>query len=383
MKKGWWKISKVVTYQEKEFKSILNKHKFIDSWFWDRYTINLYNGCQFGCVYCDARSERYYLPVDFDTNIIIKKAPATLLDKRLTNAKTLLKDVVALSGTSDPYQPVEIKFKNTLSCLEVLKKHNYPVHIITKSKLVLRDLELIDEIGKICWACISITITTPNPEIAKFLERKTPTPQTRFEMIKTIKEKTKHIQAGILFIPLVPYLCDSDEVFEEMVKNAKTKGADYILFGGGMTMRDVQAIWFLGHLKERYPLLIEKYEQLYKFKYRLEDYDGTYEPTRSYIINIHKKLFALCEKYNIPYRIKRFIPNDFRKVNYLIAEKLLNEAYRLQMLGRAWSKLHWAGQNIQNLKESIVDIAKRGNLQKIRNVDDKIEILIRDEIYRI
>jgi DNA repair photolyase len=370
----------MIKFTEKEFKSIINKRKFIDSWFWDRYSINPYQGCQFGCVYCDSRSQKYYLPTDFENDIIIKKNADLMLDKRLTNARTLLPDVVGLSGTSDPYQPAEAKFKNTLKCLEILKKHKYPVHIITKSKLALRDLNLLEEIGKESWCCVSVTITTTNSEVAKFLEERVPTPKVRFEIIKTKKEKTKHIQAGVLFIPVVPYLCDDDKDLENMVKQTKESGADYILFGGGMTMRDIQAKWFLKHLKERYPEVIEKYEEVYKFKYNPDAYEGTYEPKRSYSIKICKKLFVLCDEYNLAYRIKRFIPKDFRMKNYIIAEKLLDKAYKLQMQGKAWSNMHWAGQNIQNLREPIEDIAKRGELQKIRNVNEEIEIIIKENL---
>ena len=78
--------------------------------------------------------------------------------------------------------------------------------------------------------------------------------------------------------------------------------------------------------------------------------------------------------------IKRFIPNDFRRINYIIAEKLLNEAYNLQLLGKAWSKKHWAGMNIQNLNESLLAVAKRNELQKIRNVNDEIEAFIRKNL---
>ncbi|MEW6680852.1 MAG: hypothetical protein AB1297_07560 [bacterium] len=185
---------------------------------------------------------------------------------------------------------------------------------------------------------------------------------------------------GVLLIPVVPVLADSDNDLETMVENAKNKGADYILFGGGMTMRDMQAKWFLKHLKEMYPDLLEGYEALYQFKYNPDSYEGTYEPKKNYTLRKNKKLFALCQKHKIPYRIKRFIPNDFRRENYLIAEKLLNKAYELQILGKAWSNTHWAGQNIQNLKESIIDVAKRGDLPKIRNVNAEIEKFIRKEL---
>lgn len=370
----------MVEYLEKEFKSVLNKRKFIDSWFWERYGINTYNGCQFGCIYCDSRSEKYHLPLDFENNIIVKTNVKEMLDKRLSGARSLLPDVVGLCGTTDPYQPAEAKFRNTRSCLEILAKHKYPAHITTKSKLVLRDLDLLEEIGKNNWCTISITITTTDSKVARFLEGRAPLPEARFEVIKTIKRKTKHIQAGVLFIPIVPFLCDGDENLEEMVKQAKKSHADYILFGGGMTMRDLQAKWFLKHLRQKYPELLEKYEELYQFKYNPNSYTGTYEPKKSYTIKIHRKLFALCEKYKLLYRIRRFIPDDFRRKNYIITEKLLSQAYESQMLGEAWSNTFWAGQNIQNLKESIADTAKRNELRKIRNVDEKIESFVKESL---
>jgi DNA repair photolyase len=320
------------------------------------------------------------MPTDFENTIIVKKNVKELLDTRLTRARKLLPDVVAISGANDAYQPAEKKYKNTRQCLEVLAKHKYPVGIGTKSKLVLRDLDLLEKIGRNNWCSVSVTITTTDPEIAKFLEPRAPTPQERFDVIRTIKEQTEHIQAGISFIPIVPYLCDSDENLEAMVKNIKGSGADFILFGSGVTMRDLQARWFLKHLKERYPELIAKYEELYGFNYNPALYEGKYTPKASYSKKINKKILDLCEKYDLPYRAKRFIPNDFRRMNYIIAEKLLNEAYRLQISGNAWSTKHWAGMNIQNLKESIISIANRNELQKIRNVNNEIEKFIKENL---
>ncbi len=195
----------------------------------------------------------------------------------------------------------------------------------------------------------------------------------RFEVISQIKQNTKHVQTGVLLIPLIPFLCDSDEALEELVKSTKNAGADYLLFGGGMTLRDRQALWFLKHLKERFPELVSGYEQLYGFSYDSQQYDGDYAPPMSYLLPRHKRLFELCKKYQLSYRMKRFIPEDYRKTNYLIAEKLLNEAYEKQMLGKYWNHLFWAGQNIQNLTESIEAIAERADLATIRNVKGDIK----------
>lgn len=221
---GGRKLLTMATITEKEFKSILNKYKFIDSWFWLRYGINPYHGCRFGCIYCDSRSSKYRLPVEFEDTIIVKKNIKEMLDRRLSKARTLLPDVVGVFGATDPYQPAEADYKNTRQCLEVLAKHRYPVHTVTKSKLVLRDLDLLETVGGNNWCTVSVTITTTDPDMARFLEKRAPSPQARFDVIKTIKERTRHVQAGVLLIPVVPVLCDSGAALEEMFKRTKAAG---------------------------------------------------------------------------------------------------------------------------------------------------------------
>jgi len=362
----------MVSYIRKTYKSVLIKRKYIDSWFWDRYGINCYNGCQFACIYCDSRSLHYHMPSDFENEIYVKENIAGILDKRISNARTLMPDIVGLSGVSDPYQPAEKKYKNTHNCLEILHNHKYPVHIITKSPLVLDDLDILNAIGQQSACIVSITVTTSDNKKAGFLEKNVPTPEKRFNIINQIKKRTEHIHTGVLYIPVVPFVTDTNEEMEAMVKETKISGADYMLFGGGMTMRDQMALWFLDHIKKVFPELIPEYEQLYSFKYDEKNYTGAYTPRKSYALEKNRFIKSMCEKYDLPYRIKRFIPEDFRKWNYLISEKLLNRAYDLQIEGKASSQIYWAGMNIQNLKESIVEITERNNLKSIRNVDEKI-----------
>ncbi len=363
----------MVEYIEKEFKSILNIRKSINNWFWDKYGINPYNGCQFGCIYCDSRSAKYKLPDDFENKIIIKKNADILLEKRLKNARKSLIDVIGIGGTTDPYQKAETIYKITRKCLEVILKYKFPVHIATKSPLILNDLELLEHIGKESWCTVSVTITTTDNKIAKFLEKRVPLPEKRFEIIKTIKEKTKHIQAGVLFIPVVPFLTDSEENIKNLLKKANESRADYVLFGGGMTMRDLQALWFLKHLKKEYPELIPLYEKVYSFKYNESSYTGTYEPVADYYLKPARYFLKYSREYNINWRIKRFIPQDYRKYNYIVSEELFNIAYERQITGRYWKPFYWAGYNIQNLKESIVEIVKRKELRTIKGIGPRLE----------
>ena len=367
----------MIKYVPKEFKTILNKYKFIDSWFWCRYSINPYNGCEFACTYCDSRSHKYHLQPEFDQLIYVKNNVGAMLDSRLRRARTLLPDVVAIGGTCDAYQPAEASHENTRQCLEVLLEYHYPVIMSTKSTLILRDLDVLSRIAEDSWCAIGVTITTLDRKLVEFLEPRAPSPEKRLNVVKEIKERCPEIQAGVNFIPIVPFLGDDEKNMGEVVLGTKMAGADFILFGGGMTLRDNQASWFLKRLSEGFPHLVERYEELYQGKYTsAEGYHGKYEPGKSYLKQIQRKMLELCGENGLNFRLKRYIPEDFRKQNYLMAQKLLDESYLSQMLGKPWTKTFWAGQNINNLGESIENIARRGELRKIRNVDPAIEAYI-------
>ena len=364
----------MVKYIPKDFKTILNRYRFIDSWFWCRYSINPYNGCEFACTYCDSRSHKYHLQPEFDQIIYIKSNAAAMLDRRLSRARTLLPDVVAIGGTCDAYQPVEAQYHNTRQCLEILLRHHYPVIISTKSTLILRDLDILSRIAEDSWCTVGVTITTLDNRLARFLEPRAPLPEKRLEVVTEIKERCPEIQVGVNFIPIIPFLGDTEDSMEKIAMATREARADFILFGSGMTMRDNQALWFMKGLSEEFPHLVERYKQLYQGKYSLtEGYRGRYEPDKAYVKRIHKITLGLCQKYRLNFRLRRYIPSDFRRQNYLVAQRLLDESYLSQILGRPWTKTFWAGQNINNLEEPIEGKARQHELRKIRNVDLQIE----------
>lgn len=365
-------------FREESFKSILNIRKTINPWFWDKYSVNPYNGCQFGCVYCDSRSSKYYLPADFENDIVIKSNAAELLENRLKKARTLLPDVVALGGTTDPYQPAESIYQISRQCLEVLNRHHYPVHVCTKSRLLLWDLDLLESIGRQTWCTVSVTLTSTRDNIARFLEPRAPNPEQRLEIIRLIKEKTSHIQTGILLMPVVPFLTDRTDDLEDLVKKAVQAGADYIMFDSGMTMRDAQALWFLNNLQKRFPQALPYYERLYEFVYDPESYQGRFNPPSSYSSGINSLLQNLCDKHKIATRVKRFLPDDYRRDNYHIAEQLFHMASRAQNAGQPWSKMFWTAHDIQKLKVSIreLDRAQLGN--ELGRIDGKLMQLIEE-----
>lgn len=352
----------MVKYVEKEAKTPLNRMKQIDSWFWCRYTINPYNGCEHACIYCDGRSERYYLQKDFEETIYVKINLPKILNDKLSRSRSIERDVVAMGGVCDSYAPVELSYRNTRKILEVLNNHNFPVCISTKNANLEQDISLLNEIGKRSWCGTAFTITSMDPDVVKFLEPHSSPSEERLRVIRKISNTCKNINVGINYMPIIPYLEDREEMMEDVIKNVRDHGGQYILFAPGLTLRDSQGMFFKSKIKEKYPELMDKFNDLM-------DDPKKYS---SYIVDKNKILLELCKKYNLAVRLKRWIPNDYRKINYTISEKLLNEAYLKQINGEYYFHLMKAGWAIQNLKESILTIEKRGELTKIPEISQKI-----------
>ncbi|MCK4733451.1 MAG: radical SAM protein [Methanophagales archaeon] len=371
----------MVKFKEIEAKSILQPQKYRDDWFWNRYNLNSYRGCQFACNYCDAITEKYLVHEDykdFSRIIYVKKNAPGVLE---TEVKKFKPDVVAMSGVTDPYQPAERKYELTRKILKILAKHKFPVHIITKSDLVLKDIDLLKEIAKQTWCSVSLTIVTFNQELLPYLEPFAPSPERRLEAIRKLNDAG--IQAGVDFTPIVPYLLDNEENIKEVVKRA-SEHAKYILIGAAMTLRSNQRTRFLELLRKNFPEHVEKYENLY----------GNQEsPPKDYIVRLNKCAFEFCKKYGIKNYIqppsfersskqKTLIPAESQdEENFKVATLLLLIAFFKEFKSAnpysAWA-YHKASQNIEKLDESIKEIYKREELRKISGVGESVSKVIEE-----
>jgi len=358
----------MVKYTSKRFKTALNVLKYPDSWFWCRYTLNPYQGCEHACIYCDARSSRYYVD-DFENEVIIKKDINKILERKLKNTRTLLPDVIGPGGVCDAYQPIEEKAENTLSLLKIIQKYKYPVNIATKNTLILRDLDLLNEIGRDTWCTVGFSLTTSDDELANSLEPYSSAPSERFHAIKEIKSRAPQIQVGTYVIPIIPYLTDDPQNLEDIVRKTKEAAGDFILFSPGLTLRDAQKEYFLKKLEQSpYKNIIDPL---------LELFGENIYPSGAYAQKIHHLLKNLCRKYDLAWREKRWIPRDYRKWNYKIAEFLLNTEYENMLeTGKSDNTMKWAGLTLNNFEESIINIYKRGKLHKKKNFTKRIIQLI-------
>jgi len=291
---------------EIKVKSILNKHKKRDDWFLDDYSVNPYSGCSFNCIYCYIRGSKY--GENMAKTLSAKINAPELLEKQLSRrAKKGEYGIIALSSSTEPYMPIEEKLKLTRKLLEIILKYRYPVEIATKSKLVLRDLDLLKEIDKNAilpddlkpklkhGVIISFSISTLNDKLAKILEPGAPKPMERLETMKRCKERG--FFTGVWFIPVLPFLSDSEEQVEETIKTVKEYGADFIFVGGltlfGKGPADCKTLYYK-FLEKYHPKLVPKYKSLYRI---------FFAPSKEYQKDLEEKSRRLCEKYGIKNRI--------------------------------------------------------------------------------
>jgi len=297
-------IGKMVN--EIQVKSILNKHKRRDDWFLDDYSVNPYSGCLFNCVYCYIRGSKY--GENMAETLSVKTNAPELLEKQLSRrAKKGEYGIIALSSSTEPYMPAEEKLKLTRKLLEIILKYRFPVEIGTKSKLVLRDLDLLKEIDKNAilsedlkpklkhGTIISFSISTLDKELAKILEPGAPEPIDRLETMKKCKEEG--FFTGICFIPVLPFLSDSEEQLEKTIKTAKEYGADFIFVGGltlfGKGPADCKTFYY-NFLEKYYPNLVPKYKSLYRI---------FFAPSKDYQKELEERSKRLYDKYGIKNRI--------------------------------------------------------------------------------
>jgi DNA repair photolyase len=174
-------------------------------------SVNPYRGCEHGCIYCYARPTHEYLGfsagLDFESKIMVKIDAAQLLEAELSSPRWQ-PQVVVMSGVTDPYQPVERKLKITRSCLEVLAKFRNPVAIITKNRLVARDVDLLAELAGRNAAAVNISVTSLDPALQRVLEPRTSVPAARLEAISLLRDA--RIPVGVMVAPVIPGLTDHE-----------------------------------------------------------------------------------------------------------------------------------------------------------------------------
>lgn len=274
-------------------KTIVTKTKGSD-WFGIDYNMNIYRGCCHGCIYCDSRSDCYRID-NFDTVRAKEDALRIIRDDLRRKVK---KGVVGTGAMSDPYNPFEKEFMFTRHALELIDAYGFGAAIATKSVLLERDIDILLGIKEHSPVICKITVTTSDDNLAKKIEPNVSSPSSRLGLIEALRKKG--IFTGILMMPVLPFLEDSEENILSIVKAAHETGANFIYPSFGVTLRNNQREWYFDKLKELFP------EQDLKTEY-IRRYGNSYgcsSPRAKSLWNLFSKE---CQRYGILYQMPDII----------------------------------------------------------------------------
>jgi len=337
---------------------------------WSELYLNPYQGCYHNCVYCDGKSEHYHMHDDFGDRIYVKENASALFRRFLKNkgfrqihnarqsaidqffpslkeipkAKTEPKTIITIGGgVCDVYQQAEKSVKITLELLEIVYEHQLPLWILTKSDLVLRDIDLIKKINEETYACVNFTITLADEQAQKIFEPRASTTNERFETIKKLRKEGIH--SGIYAYPSLPFIGDTDENISEIYSRAKQAGAEFI-YCSGLTLKPGRSKnEYMETIRKHYPELYPKYELLYgnNNKYGYLDYE---QFKKMNLVWPEIRGFKHGYEHDIGYVAERYVPEGriktnlklselLRKINYIKKTIVRDPKYEIQAFGNA------------------------------------------------
>jgi DNA repair photolyase len=280
-------------------------------------SINPYRGCEHGCIYCFARPTHAYMGLsaglDFETKLFAKPDAAKLLERELAKPGYKVR-VIAIGTNTDPYQPIEKEWRIMRGILEVLNKANHPVSIVTKSAMILRDLDILQEMASKNLVRVGISVTTLDRKLARTMEPRAATPPRRLETIRTLAEAG--IQTAVMAAPLIPAL--NDHELERILESAKAAGAaeaSYVILRLPLEVSPLFRDWLLQHYPDRYRHVMSLVRSMRGGK----DYDAEFgkrmKGAGPYAWQIARRFEMAARRFeltrrSVPLRDDLFVPPD-------------------------------------------------------------------------
>ncbi|HEX8926574.1 MAG TPA: radical SAM protein, partial [Terriglobales bacterium] len=266
-----------------------------------RWTVNPYRGCEFACRYCYARYTHEFMEIrdnlEFERQIFVKQNVRQLLRRDLRKVKK--GEGIAIGSATDPYQPAERRYEATRAILEELAEHRgLDINMISKSDMVVRDLDLLERIAANNSFYMNFTITTLDPQLARILEPRAPRPDLRLHALEELRKAG--IEAGVIVAPVLPAITDQPESLEAIVASCKKAHGCYI-FANALFLKSCSASVFLPFIEREFPHLLQQYKK------RFARSSFTSSEYRKRLSELMKKL---RRKHGIHYR-ERTAPPEF------------------------------------------------------------------------
>ena len=251
--------------------------------------MNIYRGCTHGCIYCDSRSKCYQFTHPFE-DIEVKQNAPELLEKTLRSKKK--RCMIGTGAMSDPYMHCEKELMLTRKCLEIISKYEFGLAIQTKSDLILRDIDILDEINRKAKCVVQMTLTTYDDELCSILEPNVCNTKRRIEVLEKMKEKG--IPTVVWLTPILPFINDTEENVRAILNECVKVGVKGVIdFGMGLTLREGDREYFYDALDRNFPGVKQKY---------IEKYGNAYEIPSPNSRDLMRILRTVCSENGIMYK---------------------------------------------------------------------------------
>ena len=357
--------------REIEARSLLRRQKRIDSWFVAPYGMNLYRGCVHGCAYCDGRAERYYVEGEFGRDVEVKVNALELLRRELDPArrrKPLARGYVFLGGgVGDSYQPAEETYRLARGALEILLDQSHPVHVLTKSSLVLRDAELIRRIHDETAAIVSVSLSSVDEAVSAVFEPGVPPPRERLEALRAFRRMG--VPCGVYLMPVLPGITDGEDQLATALEAIEEAGVSFVCFGGLTLRPGRQKDFYLEALGRYAPRLIAATAALYPP-------NPWGQAARAYCEKLERRFFAVSRGYRLPLRLPPELYWDLLEDNDRVLVALEHVDYLLRIRGRR-GRFGAAARAVAALREPLPALRDRhGELHRLEGIDPAAAELI-------
>jgi DNA repair photolyase len=287
-----------IEYREVEAKSLLRPAVLVDPWFLGQFGANLYRGCEHACAYCDGRAERYYVEGDFARDIAVKRNALELSRVELQKRREPGFLFVG-GGVSDSYQPAEQKYQLARGLLEQALNNGLAVHVLTKSALVERDFDILQAVAKRTRAILSVSLQSLDDEVRARLEPNAATVAARLQLLE--RARARGIRTGIMAMPILPGISDSQAQIDALVRCARDVGAEFVCFGGLTLRPGRQKDCYYDALRAHWPHLVHGYDRAFASA------KPSGAPDPRYNVKITQRFAVALAQSGLPSRIPRSI----------------------------------------------------------------------------
>ncbi len=350
-------------FQKYRARKIVNIHKHVDGpWFWDKYSAQPYVGCRSGCQFCYSRGKRYLGrrdPDTFDSLIRVKINAVELLRKELSRLAP------ELITCGDWQQPAEDLYRLSRKMLGVVYDLGFPLFIVERSPLLIRDLDLLAEINRRAWVGVAFSLSNIDPTLKQAFESRSPGIKSRLQTMEKLAQA--NILVGASLMPIIPLVGDDEKHLADTIHAVKDHGGSFVL-GGGLTMDGIQAKRTLEAARRLDPALATNWRKLYNWT---AEGKPNYSPPRTYNARLGLLIRKLCARHDIPDRMPRYIAPGPLAVNKRIAEQLFLKTYDLELEMskdyRIWAyrKAAWT---VDEWPESIAQLYQTGGEAGLRKL---------------